>query len=85
MTQPTEPAPEEQAPRLDPGERRAIAKIAVGLVLLVLFIIFVIQNARPVQVDFVFFSAQIRLIWVFLACALIGALVTWLVGRQRRR
>jgi uncharacterized integral membrane protein len=71
--------------RLDREQRGAAVKIAIGLFLLVIFVLFIIQNSDPVEVNFVFFKGDIRLIWVFLACALLGALVTWLVGRPRRR
>ncbi|MGH2724122.1 MAG: LapA family protein [Actinomycetota bacterium] len=81
--QPERPAEERRRP--DPEGRRAIVRLVIGLFVLVVFIIFVIQNSRPVPVDFVFFNTSIRLIWVFLGCALIGAVVAWLVGRPRRR
>jgi membrane protein YqaA with SNARE-associated domain len=33
----------------------------------------------------VFGDARVRLIWVFLACALIGGMVAYLLGRSGRR
>lgn len=77
-----EPAPER---RLDREQRGAAVKVGFGLFILIIFVLFIIQNSGRVPVDFVFFTRRIRLIWVFLACALIGSLVTWLVGRPRRR
>lgn len=71
--------------RRPPRERGTAVKVALGLALLVLFVIFVIQNSDPVRVSFVFFVARIRLVWVFLGCAVIGGLIAWLVGRPRRR
>lgn len=84
---------ERRVPQEDPGQRRrldkeqrtATLKIAAGLGIVLLFVLFVVQNLERVTVDFVFFEKRIRLIWVFLACALIGSLATWLVGRPRRR
>lgn len=78
---------EERLPerRLDRDQRTAALKIGIGLFILILFVLFIIQNSGRVPVDFVFFTRRIRLIWVFLACALIGSVVTWLVGRPRRR
>lgn len=67
---------------VDPG---TAIKVGLGLFLLVVFILFIIQNSDPVRVNFVFFRAQIRLIWVFLGCAVIGGVIAWLVGRPRRR
>ncbi|HEX2031815.1 MAG TPA: LapA family protein [Actinomycetota bacterium] len=65
--------------------RATIAKVVVGLVLLVLFLIFVIQNSEPVRVSFIFTDAEIALVWVFLGCAVFGGLIAYLVGRPGRR
>ncbi len=77
--------PERSDRRLDREQRTAALKIGLGLLLLVIFVLFILRNSHLVRVDFVFFDTRARLIWVFLACALIGSLVTWLVGRPRRR
>jgi len=74
-----QPAPE---PRRDRG---TIVKVIIALILLILFIIFVAGNSRQVTIDLVFTTAQVALIWVFLACALIGALIAYLLGRSSRR
>lgn len=66
-------------------DRGTIVRVIVGLVLVILFIIFVAGNSREVTVDLVFATAEVRLIWVFLGCALIGALVAFLLGRPARR
>jgi uncharacterized integral membrane protein len=77
--------PERSDRRLDRERRTAALKIGLGLFLLVIFVLFILRNSHLVRVDFVFFDTRARLIWVFLACALIGSIVTWLVGRPRRR
>ncbi|MGH2740733.1 MAG: LapA family protein [Actinomycetota bacterium] len=89
--QPSPPGPPEREAE-EPGlgqimaaERAKFAKVVLGLAVLVIFIVFIVQNSDEVDVDFVFFSSRIALIWVFLGCALIGALATWLLGRPRRR
>lgn len=73
---------------LDKARRSRVAKIAVALILIVLFILFVIRNSNPVSqsegVDFVFVTADVRLIWVFLVCALVGGLVGYLLGRPAK-
>ena len=71
--------------RLDREDRSVALKIGLLLLVVVLFVLFIIQNSNPVVVDFVFFQSRIRLVWVFLACALIGMLLAWLAGRTRRR
>ncbi|HEV8682549.1 MAG TPA: LapA family protein [Actinomycetota bacterium] len=74
--------PAERPWKVEPG---TAIKVGLGLLLLILFILFIIQNSDPVPVNFVFFRANIRLIWVFLGCAVIGGVIAWLVGRPRRR
>jgi len=54
----------------------------VGGILAILFGVFIAQNADNVQVEFVFFSARVRLIWVFLICAVIGAVLDRLLQRR---
>jgi uncharacterized integral membrane protein len=71
-----------EAPRRDTG---TIIKIIVALVLIILFIVFVGGNSHVVPVNLVFTTASIRLIWVFVGCALIGAVVGYLLGRPGRR
>jgi uncharacterized integral membrane protein len=74
--------PAERPRKVEPG---TAIKVGAGLFLLVIFILFIIQNSNPVEVNFVFFRANIRLIWVFLGCAVIGGIIAWLIGRPRRR
>ena len=74
---------------LDKERRSRVAKIVVALILSVLFIVFIIRNSNPVSesdegVDFIFATADVRLVWVFLVCAVIGGLVGYLLGRPSR-
>ena len=68
-------------------KRRATfgARLIVALILLVLFLWFVASNSRRVRVEFFFAETLVALYWVFLACALVGALVAYLLGRPGRR
>lgn len=75
----------EAAPEAPKRDRGTIVKVIVALVLLILFIVFVAGNSREVTIDLIFTTAQVRLIWVFLGCALIGALIAYLLGRPARR
>jgi uncharacterized integral membrane protein len=79
--QPTE-EPRGHAPH---PERARTAKIVLGLILLILLLIFVIQNSKAVRVHLVFTEVQVALVWVFLACALLGAAIALLLGRPYRR
>lgn len=60
-------------------------RVVVGIILAVLFVLFVSFNSDPVSVSFVFVDTQVGLVWVFLACALVGALIAYLIGRPGRR
>ncbi len=56
------------------------------LVAIVLLLIFVIQNAQEVSIDFLFFtSIETPLILALVFSALLGALIGWLAPRVRRR
>ena len=68
-------------------ENREIVRIVVALVALALLIAFVLDNSQTVRVGFVFFNANVSLIWVLLIAAFLGALVDRLVIllRQRRK
>jgi uncharacterized integral membrane protein len=66
-------------------DRTTVVKVIAGLIVLILFIVFVGQNSDEVTVNFVFFSAEVRLIWVFVACALIGMAIGYLLARPGRR
>ena len=47
--------------------------IAIGLVLILLWVIaFIVKNNDPVKIDFVLFSAHVRLIWLFILLIAIG-------------
>ena len=54
----------------------------IGGILAILFGVFIAQNADPVQIDFIFFSARVRLIWLFLICAVLGAIIDRLLQRR---
>ena len=82
---PTSPAEPIEGPTPEQRRRRTLAKVVVGLALIVLFILFVAWNTDPTTVSFVFFEVRTELIWVFLGCALFGALVAYLMGRGGRR
>ena len=70
------------------GKRSATgnARIVVAIIIAVILVIFVVDNLEQVRVSFVFFKADVGLIWVLIATALLGGLVDrMLVWRGRRR
>ena len=81
----TQPKPSEWEVAERKRRNATIARLIVGLVLLVLFVIFVSLNSDSVPVHFIFVETSTPLVWVFLVCALIGALVAFLLGRSGRR
>ena len=62
-----------------------VVRLVLGLILLILFVIFVSLNSEEVPVHFIFAETRTPLAWVFLVCALVGGLVAYLLGRQGRR
>lgn len=82
---PAEPPPAEDRDGLDERQVRQLA-LAGALVLVVsLLLIFVIENSDPVRVSFVFFSADISLIWVIVLSAVAGAGAGVFIARLVRR
>jgi uncharacterized integral membrane protein len=79
----TEPVEDRLTP--EQRRRRTMVKVVVALALVVLFILFIAWNTDPTTVNFVFFEVRTELIWVFLGCALFGALIAYLMGRGGRR
>jgi uncharacterized integral membrane protein len=60
---------------------KAVALTAIALVL----IVFVLQNAGPVDVRLIAWTVPIRLIWVIVASVLLGAVAGYLVGRPDKQ
>jgi len=51
----------------------------------ILLVIFALQNAERVDVDFLVFDAKVRVVTVIVVSALLGFVAGWLVGRPSRR
>ena len=67
-------------------ERRArLAKVTVALAIVVILLIFITTNVQGVKVHFVFFSATPPLIWVMFACAALGGVVGYLIGKPGKQ
>jgi len=60
------------------------AKAVVLAILVLILLLFIVWNAHKVKVSFVFFTPKIGLIWVMLACALLGGIVGFIIGRPDR-
>lgn len=69
----------------DPTRRGTNWKLWIALVAFVLLVIFIVQNAQEVEIDFLFFtSVSTPLILALVFSALLGALIGWLAPRVRR-
>lgn len=62
-----------------------MAKVFVALFVIVILMIFIIANAKPEPVSFVFVTSHPKLIWVMLACALLGGIAGYLIGKPGRQ
>jgi uncharacterized integral membrane protein len=74
--------PEDPPGREGGGLTKTEIRWIAGGVLAIIFGIFIAQNAREVRIDFVFFHAEVRLIWLFLICAALGAIIDRLLQRR---
>lgn len=61
--------------------RRAVP----AFILIVLFVVFLIQNSESVEIEFLSLSATTRLAFVVVAAAVAGALIWALLGFARKR
>ncbi|HEV8626901.1 MAG TPA: LapA family protein [Acidimicrobiia bacterium] len=73
-----------QLQNLEAQRAERLVKVAQLTLIAIVFIIFVLQNADPVNVHLLVFSADIRLIWVIFACALLGGVAGYLIGRPEK-
>jgi uncharacterized integral membrane protein len=64
--------------------RRRGGKTIAALAIVVVLILFVLDNARSVAVSFLVFDGRTPLIWVMVACAVLGGIVGFLLGRPGR-
>jgi uncharacterized integral membrane protein len=74
----------ERMQQLQRHRQTRVAKTIVLLGLLLILILFIVWNAHKVDVSFVFGTASVDLIWVMLACALLGGIIGFIVGRPGR-
>ena len=76
---------QEHLRELQRARQARVAKVLVALAIVVILVIFIISNSQPVQVDFVFVNRHPRLIWVMFACAVLGGIVGYLIGRPGKQ
>ena len=85
---PVEPGTQHDRDQLHELQRlrqRRVAKLLVALFISVVLIVFIIKNSDRVPIHYVFFTANNRVIWVMLACAILGGVVGYLIGRPGKQ
>jgi uncharacterized integral membrane protein len=65
------------------GGFRVTPKMLVFIVLLVLAIVFAVQNSDHVDVQVYFWDVRLRLVWALLIVGVIGAILGWILPRIR--
>jgi uncharacterized integral membrane protein len=73
-----------QLMQLEANRRDRLVRVLQLTLIAIVFIAFVLQNAQPVNVHFLLFSLNIRLIWVIFGCAVLGGIAGFLIGRPDR-
>jgi uncharacterized integral membrane protein len=87
---PIPPRPEDQLDaehnrQIQRARQRRLIKLLVALFIAVVLIVFIVTNSGRVKVDYVFVTRESRLIWIMLACAVLGGIVGYLVGRPGKQ
>lgn len=78
---PNHPQDPGQRDGLDEQQVRRIAMVGALLLVIILVLVFVVENSGRVSVSFVFFSAEVSLIWVIVLSMFAGAAVGILAKR----
>ena len=65
-------------------DRRALTRLIIGGILVVIVLAFVFDNTRTVKVGFVVGDREVRLIYVLILTLVIGMVLGWLFGRRSR-
>ena len=70
-----------QLQNIEAQRAERLMKVGQLALIAIIFITFVLQNAQPVNVHFLLFSLNIRLIWVIFGCGVLGGVAGYLIGR----
>lgn len=57
----------------------------IAAVIAVLLFIFALMNRQRVEIDYIFFSRESRLVWVIIVSGILGAIADRLLLLRRRR
>ena len=73
-----------QLQNLEAERAERLMKVGQLTLIAIVFIAFVLQNSEGVNVTFLLFSLNIRLIWVIVGCGLLGGFAGYLIGRPEK-
>jgi uncharacterized integral membrane protein len=83
---PPPPGSEPAGPEPSPGPKRAVSTGQIlGGVLLILVVIFILENSREVKVRLIIPEVKAPLYVAILIAAVLGALIAWLLRYRRHR
>jgi uncharacterized integral membrane protein len=88
--QPEKPSPREPKTAKEPSTWQPLLYLRIALLLFAVAysIAFVVENRKEIQIDFIFGTAKVRLIWeilLLLAIGIVGGTVLSQLYRHRRR
>jgi uncharacterized integral membrane protein len=66
------------------ARRRISVAQVLAIIAVILLVIFAIANSRPVNVNFLFFTARARVVTVIVLSAVLGFVIGYYVGRPGR-
>lgn len=70
---------------LQKARQGRVVKTVLALTVAVILIVFILTNSQAVTVNFIFVTRKPPLIWVMFACAVLGGILGYLVGRPGKR
>ena len=70
---------------LQKARQGRVVRTLLVLTLAVILIVFILTNSQAVRVNFVFVKRQPPLIWVMFACAVLGGILGYMVGRPGKQ
>ena len=73
-----------QLQNLEAKRAERLVKVAQLTLIAIVFITFVLQNSQGVNVHFLLFAVNIRLIWVIFGCGVLGGVAGYLIGRPEK-
>ncbi|MBI2761204.1 MAG: LapA family protein [Chloroflexi bacterium] len=74
----------EQAPDSPGPSRRTLARLIGGAVVVLLFLVFVLQNRGSTRIHFLFWEGTFGLAWALIIAGVLGIIIGLVVPRLRR-